>query len=219
MEENIRKQIIELIRKSINEVVYDEIKKMPQRLHQRQEEIKKTKSQREQDAHDALFGKNDEEISYRINIRESEEKPKISVSELEQFKNDFISRFPNVSFYKQNGPKQNGQIVDFPIIKGKKDAFASGKITFDKDEIGFTMSIVDGLKIVNVYDENKLIPFEIRNETKDVFSKMLNLYEQIFKKKFNDIVNSSTEEVASTDEIFPQNPEQTTPPQEETQST
>ena len=200
MEESARIKVLEIIRKSIDEVVYDEMKKMPGRIQARQEEFKKTKSQRAQDAHDALFGNQEDEISYRLKLHESDARPKITTNELSQFENDFKNRFPDIVFDKQNGIGQNGQIVDFPIKNGKKDAVASGKIIIDNEAIGFTMSLSDGLKIKSTIEGGQIRAFEIEPETKDIFAKLLNLYEELFKKRFNEIINP-TEDLPNENNI------------------
>jgi len=199
MDEVARKKVLEIIRKSIDEVVYDEMRQMPGRIQARQEEFKKTRSQRAQDAHEALFGKEDEEVNYRLSLHEEEDKkPKITTNELSQFEKEFKSRFPDITFDKQNAPGQNGQIVDFPIINGKKDAVASGKIIIDKETVGFTMSLSDGFKIKSTIENGKPKEFEIKSETKDVFGKILNLFDELFKKKFNEIINPIKEPAADT---------------------
>ena len=201
MNEAERKKVLEIIRKSIDEVVYDEMKKMPGRLQARQEELKKTKSQRAQDAHDALFGKDDEEMNYKLQLHEMIEKPKITPNEFDDFEREFKSRFPNIVFNKQTAPGQNGQIVDFPIINEQKDAITSGIITIDKESIGFSMSLSNGFKIRSVIENGAPKEFEIKSETKDAFGKILNLYEELFKKRFNEIINPTEEEDA--EEMMP----------------
>lgn len=207
MDEITRKKVLEIIRKSIDEVVYDEMRQMPGRIQARQEEAKKTKAQRAQDAHEALFGKEEEEMNYKLNLHEAEEKPKITTDELEQFQKEFKSRFPDITFDKQNAPGQNGQIVDFPIVNGKKDAVASGKIILDKEMLGFTMSLSDGFKIKSVIEGGKPKEFEIKPETKDAFGKVLNLYDELFKKRFNEIINPTgeggVEEPVGAEEMMP----------------
>lgn len=194
MDENTKKKVLEIIRKSIDEVVYDEMRQMPGRLQARQEELKKTKAQRAQEAHEALFGNQEEEMNYKLQLHEAMENPKITPSELDNFEREFKSRFPNIVFKKQNAPGQNGQIVDFPVINEQKDAIASGKITIDKDSIGFSMSLINGFKIRSIIEGGAPKEFEIKSETKDVFGKVLNLYEELFKKRFNEIINPAEEE-------------------------
>jgi hypothetical protein len=201
MNETERKKVLEIIKQTIDEVVYDEVKKMPLKIQARQEELTKTKAQREQDAHDALFGNENEEMTYKLRLHENEEKPKITTDELVNFEKEFKSRFPNISFNKQIAQGQNGQIVDFPIKNGQKDAFTSGKIKLEKDEIQFTMSLIDGLKIKSVVEGGKIKAFEISSETKDVFNKLLNLYEELFKKRFNEIINATSNELESEPEV------------------
>lgn len=198
MDENTRKKILEIIRNTINEVVYDEMKQVPKKLQAKQEEMKKTKAQREQDAHDALFGKKDEEMTNKLRLHESEEKPKITMNELGEFEKEFKSHLPNIVFDKQIGLGKSGQIVDFPVKNNQKDAITSGKIINDKNAIGFSMSLSNGLKIKSIVKNGKLIEFEIDKETKDLFGKLLNLYEEIFKKRFNDIINPAKETEDST---------------------
>jgi len=210
MDEVTRKKVLEIIKKSLDEVVYDEMRRVPETIKKRQEEIKKTKSQRAQDAHDALFGK-DEEMNYKLKLHEGQENPKITTNELEQFDKEFKSRFPGISFEKQPG---NAQIVGFPIKNGQKDAITSGKITTGESEIGFTMSLINGFKINSIIEGGKIKPFEIKKETKDVFGKILNLYEEIFKKRFNDIINpteQSGEEELEMGENPPSAPPTATP--------
>jgi len=190
MDENTRKKVIEIIRETIDEVVYDEMRQMPKKLQAKQEEMSKTKAQRAQDAHDALFGKKEEEHNYKLQLHENEEKPKVLANELSQFEKEFKSHFPGISFDKQSG---NGQIVDFPIKDGKTDAITSGTITVGQDKIGFSMSLTNGLKIESVADNGMPKEFEINKDTKDVFGKLLNLYEEVFKKKFNEIINPQEE--------------------------
>lgn len=213
MDEVTKKHVLEIIKKSIDEVVYDEMKKMPGRLQAKQEELKKTKSQRAQDAHEALFGKEDEEVNYKVRLHENEERPKITTEELSNFEKEFKSRFPNILFDKQTGIGQNGQIVDFPIIKGQKDAVASGKITIDREVIGFKMSLIDGFKIRSVIENGKPKEFEIKSETKDVFGKILNLYDELFKKRFNEIINpiEGEEEIPAATEPAMTAPTETSP--------
>jgi hypothetical protein len=200
MDENTKKKVLEIIRKSIDEVVYDEMRQMPGRLQARQEELKKTKAQRAQEAHEALFGNQEEEMNYKLQLHEAMENPKITPSELDNFEREFKSRFPNIVFEKQNAPGQNGQIVDFPVINEQKDAIASGKITIDKDSIGFSMSLINGFKIRSIIEGGAPKEFEIKSETKDVFGKVLNLYEELFKKRFNEIINPAEEE---TEDVMP----------------
>lgn len=204
MEELERRKIIEIIRTSIDEVVHDEIKKRPEQERKRQEEFTKTKAQREQDAHDAIFGKEDEEMSYKLRLHESEEIPKITANELEQFEKEFKSRFPNIIFDKQTGIGKNGQIVDFPVKNGQKDAISSGRISIGKESIGFSMSLSDGFKIRSLIESGKPKMFKITSETKDVFGKLLNLYEEIFSKRFNEIINSDEDDL--TNPTTEQNP-------------
>jgi hypothetical protein len=202
MDENTRKKVLEIIKKSIDEVVYDEMRQLPGRLQAKQEELKKTKAQREQDAHEALFGGKQDEMNYRLQLHEAIETPKITPSELDDFEREFKSRFPNIVFEKQNAPGQNGQIVDFPVINEQKDAITSGKITIDKDSIGFTMSLINGFKVRSIIEGGIPKEFEIKSETKDIFGKILNLYEELFKKRFNEIINPAaedTEEMMSTE--------------------
>lgn len=201
MNETERKKVLEIIKQTIDEVVYDEVKKMPLKIQARQEELAKTKAQREQDAHDALFGNENEEMTYKLRLHENEEKPKITTDELVNFEKEFKSRFPNISFNKQIAQGQNGQIVDFPIKNGQKDAFTSGKIKLEKDEIQFTMSLIDGLKIKSIIEGGRIKDFEISSETKDIFSKLLNLYEELFKKRFNEIINATSNELESEPEV------------------
>ena len=201
--ESTRKKVLEFIRKSIDEVVYDEVKQMPVRMQAKQDELSKTKAQREQDAHDSLFGKDKEQISYRLNLHESEERPKITTDELEQFEQEFKSRFPEITFDKQIGIGKNGQIVDFPVIDGKTDAVAVGKITIDNNSLGFKMSLASGLKIKSIVDGGNSVDFEINKKTKDIFGKLLNLYEELFKKRFNEIINPAEEEMADDMSMAP----------------
>jgi len=198
MDENTKKRVLEIIKKCIDETVYDEVKQIPARLQAKQEELNKTKSQKNQDAHDALFGKDDEEMSYKLHLHEIEENPKITPDELIQFEKDFKSRFPGISFDKQIGYGQNGQIVNFPMINGQKDAVASGKINIGQEIIGFSMSLIDGLKIKSVSNDGFQKGFEINKETKDVFGKLLNLYEEVFKQRFNEIINPNEDSSADT---------------------
>jgi hypothetical protein len=166
MEETTRKKVLEIIRQAINEVVYDEMKKMPGKLQAKQEEMKKTKAQRAQDAHEAIFGPSDDEWNYKLRLHENEEKPKVTSDELIQFEKEFKGHFPGISFDKQMGPGQNGQIIDFPIKNGQKDAITSGKIAIGKEVIGFSMSLLNGFKIKSVIDGGQLKEFEITKETK-----------------------------------------------------
>ena len=197
MEETVKKKVLELIKQSIDEVVYDEVKQIPARLKAKHEEQTKTKAQRDQDAHNALFGSKDDEISFRIRLHESNDKPTITSEELNQFENEFKSRFPGISFDKQVGAGKNGQIVDFPVISGQNDAVTSGKIISEKDVLSFTMSLSNGLKIASVIINGRPKPFEINKSTKDIFGKMLNLYEKLFKERFNQIINPSSQPEAS----------------------
>jgi len=206
MDEIERKKVLEVIKQSIDEVVYDEIRQMPARLQAKQEELTKTKSQRAQDAHDALFGRDEDEMSYKLRLHESSENPKITTNELDQFQKEFKNRFPGISFDKQIGPGQNGQIVDFPVKNGQKDAVTSGTITVGKDSIKFSMSLLNGVIIKSAIQGGKLKGFEISKESKDTFDKILNLYEEIFKKKFNEIINptqDATDVAPTTPEVAP----------------
>jgi len=214
VDEITKKKLLEIIRACIDEVVYDEMRQLPEKLKTRQEEIKKTKAQRAQDAHDALFG-TEEEIRYKLRLHETNERPRISSKEFQQFEKEFKNRFPGISFKKQLGPGQNGQIVDFPIRNGQKDAITSGEITIGDEAIGFTMSLLNGFKIKNIIENGNLKTFEINKETKDVFGKILNLFEEIFKEKFNQILNPSenTEDKATTPVPAPT----ATPPMEPSQ--
>ena len=197
MEENIRKKILEIIRETINEMVYDEMKQMPSRLEAKQDELKKTKAQMAQDAHDALFGifgsPEDDGISYRLKLHESENKPRVSSNELESFETEFKGHFPGISFDKQVGGGKNGQIVDFPLNNGQKDAVTSGVITIGQEKIGFSMSLLNGFRIKSIIENGQPKSFEIKKETKDAFSKILNLYDTVFKEKFNGIINPAGE--------------------------
>jgi hypothetical protein len=207
MNETERKKVLEIIKQTIDEVVYDEVKKMPLKIQARQEELAKTRAQREQDAHDALFGNENEEMTYKLRLHENEEKPKITTDELINFEKEFKSRFPNISFDKQVAQGQNGQIVDFPIKNGQKDAFTSGKIKIEKNEIQFTMSLINGIKVKSIIEGGRLKEFEINSETKDVFNKLLNLYEELFKKRFNGIINSPPNQDNLGSEVAKMQPE------------
>ena len=192
MEENIRKKVLEIIRDSINETVYEQMKNLPEVLKTKQEELKKTKAQRDIDAHEALFGREDNKFQYRLNLREGVEKikPRITSAELSDFESNAKKQFPEISFDKQ---RTNGQIVSFPLASGKVDAVASGKITAKGGQsINFTMSLLNGFNVKSSNDMNSK-GFEINNETKDMFSKMLNFYDTVFKEKFNGIINPSDE--------------------------
>lgn len=188
MEEQGRKQIIELIRKIIDEEAFAELKQMPQRLQQRKEEIKKTKAQREEDAEQALFFGMDKnkEIKNQLKLNEDEQrKPKITKQELEQFEKDFNSHMHGsvTKFDKQlHG---NKEVVDFPYVNGKPDAFTSGTVSIGSGrEITFSMSILNGLKITAA-------DLEITNENKNLLDKLYNLYITIFKTKFGEIISTS----------------------------
>lgn len=196
MDEVTKQKVLEIIKGTIDEVVYDEMRQMPKRLQAKQEEMSKTKAQRAQDAHDALFGTKEEEHNYKLQLHENEERPKISGDELNQFEKEFKGHFPGISFNRQNG---NGQIVDFPVKDGKTDATTSGIITVEQEKIGFTMSLSNGFKIKSLVENGKPKEFNINKDTKDVFGKILNLYEETFKKKFNEIINPS-EEVGAGEE-------------------
>lgn len=211
MDEITRKKVLELIRKSIDEVVYDEVKQMPIKMQAKQEEFSKTKAQREQDAHDSLFGKDKEQISYRLNLHESEERPKITTDELEQFEQEFKSRFPEITFDKQIGIGKNGQIVNFPLVDGQIDAVASGKIITDNNSLGFTMSLASGLKIKSIIDNGNVKEFEINKETKDIFGKLLNLYQTLFVERFNKIINPAEEDVVDDMSMTPMEEPTVTP--------
>lgn len=183
-----KEQLIKIIRDTINNIVYKDYKEMPKRLSLKREEMKKTTAQKEMDVHEALFGKEEDGVSYRLHLHENN-KPKITTSELNNFEKEFKNRFPNVIFDMQNGNGSNGQIVDFPVINDVVDAVSSGKIIVEKESIKFIMSLVDGLKIQSEIINGKPKLFEINSETKDVFSKLLNLYEELFKNRFNQIIN------------------------------
>lgn len=190
MDDITRKKVLEIIKRTIDEVVYDEIKQMPKRLQAKQEEMNKTKAQRAQDVHEALFGKKEEEHNYKLQLHENEERPKISADELSQFEKEFKGHFSGISFDRQRG---NNQIIDFPVKDGKTDAVTSGTITVGQQKIGFTMSLSNGFKIKSAIEQGQPKEFEISKDTKDVFGKILNLYEETFKKKFNEIINPSEE--------------------------
>jgi len=219
MDETIRKKVLEIIRGTIDEVVYDEMRQMPKKLQAKQEEMKKTKAQRAQDAHDALFGSKEEEHNYKLRLHEGEEKPKISADELNEFEKEFKGHFPGISFDKQIGLGKNGQIVDFPTKDGKTDAVTSGTISIGQNKIGFTMSLANGFKIRSITEQGNPKEFEISKDTKDVFGQILNLYEETFKKKFNEIINPTDAGEVESMQTAPQvagaapgAPEMTAPP-------
>jgi hypothetical protein len=187
MDKIIKEKLLKIIRDSINETVYEEMKRLPEILNTREENYQKTKAQRAQYAHEALFGTEEEQIQHRIHINESTERPKVSQEELEKFESDTKRQFPEISFNKQN---VNNQIISFPIQDGKTDAVASGTISAKGGEkIGFIMSLLNGFNIVE--DNNKT--FEINKDTKDIFGKILNFYETVFKEKFSEIINPKEE--------------------------
>ena len=188
MDEKTKSKVLEIIRNAINEIVYDEVKRMPETIQKKQTELKKTKSQKEQDVHDALFGSKDVEYTRRIRLRENSERPSITTMELDNFEKELVSRMPNVVLHKQVGQGQNGQIVNFPIKKGQKDAVCIGTLKFEQNSFDFLMSLTDGLTIKTPIHKGVQIPFQIDDKTKDVFSKLFNLYKELFKKRFEEVV-------------------------------
>jgi hypothetical protein len=191
MDEITRKKVIEIIKNSIDEVVYDKIKQLPEKQKVRQDELNRTKAQRSQDVHNALFGSEDEQMVYKIKLHESNEKPKVTTVELDSFKQEMKGHLDGIDLIFYNGI--NGQIVDFPVKNRETDATCYGKITVNKNSLLFSMSLLNGLKIKSVVENGNIKEFEISKSTKVIFDKMLNLYEEVFKEKFSEIINPTDE--------------------------
>ena len=162
MEESTKQKVLEIIRKAIDEVVYDEMKQMPERLKFKQEEIKVSRAQREQQVHDDLFGKKEDDWTYKLNLHEAEKKPTITSSELSNFEKDFKQHFPGIYFEKQIGVGKSGQIVDFPQRNGENDAISSGKIVVGQESIGFNMSLLNGVEVFSLKNGSEILPFELK---------------------------------------------------------
>jgi len=180
MNEELKKHIKGIISKTIDELVIEELKKMPEKIKKQQQYDKMTKAQKQDQIDLDLFygGENRKEIDTKIQLKESDI-IKISAMELESFKNDFISHLPGhaVDFDNQivNGKKS---IASFPYSHGTTDAVVTGRVD---NKITFRMSLKDGF-IINANE------VKIDDDNKDLFIKLFNLYNTLFKQKFTEFL-------------------------------
>jgi hypothetical protein len=181
MEESARKTVLEIIRGAINDLAMEELAKMPEKLAQKQKQIKATKSQRNKQVDDDLFygGDTKKGPDTRLRLRENE-MINVSKSELDNFQKEFSTHLQGHTVkFQTNMIGGKSSIAAFPTKDGSIDAIVSGTID---DKIEFTMSLTGGLKIrtkgVNITDETKELPL-----------KLYNLYNKIFKQKFSEIIS------------------------------
>lgn len=186
MEDLARKTVLEIIRGVINELAFEELAKMPEKIAQKQKEIKMTKAQRSQQVHDDLFhgGDRKKDLDTKINLREGET-INVSKSEIDEFQKELSSHLQGHAIkFQENQVGNQTSIVAFPVIDGNVDAVIKGIVD---GELEFTMSLADGVKIktkgVSITEENKELP-----------SKLYNLYNKVFKQKFTDILSSKGDE-------------------------
>ena len=180
MDENARKKVLEMIRTAIDEMVYDEIRQKPSKDRARQEEIKKTKAQVGNDAHDALFGSEEEQFTHKLNLFESKEKPKISPTESSQFEeelNKSLVKF-NVTLIPQKIAGVD-RIISFPRKNNKTDALIFGAANVGNNEnLKFSISLLNGLQM-NSKD------IKMDDETKKFIDVITNLYNSTLKEKLS----------------------------------
>lgn len=179
METNEKKftseEIDEVVENAINDAAFKRLSQLPEEAKKELEKKKMTKSQTAKDVDDALFGVKktyDEKFNLRENID-------VSNAEIESFKDDLISHLigHSVSFDIQvnDGVKT---VADFHNSEGTIDASISGQI--DNDWL-FTFSLKNGLII-------KADSVEITNDNKELTSKLYNLYNNVFKTKFAELI-------------------------------
>ena len=166
-------KINKLIEDSINDAAFKRLAKLPEEEKKAQEENAKTKSQRAQDAHDALFGKG-ENFKYQIN-----ENIEVSNSEIETFKEELVKHLIGHSVAFDTQTNNNVKtIADFRDNNGTIDVVISGRIDNDWT---FAFSLKHGLTI-------KVNFVEITSENKELTSKLYNLYNSVFKTKFSSMI-------------------------------
>jgi type III secretory pathway lipoprotein EscJ len=62
MEKEIKEKIVNIIRDSIRDLAYEELSRVPEKLKNKQEELKKTKAQKEEQIYNDLFLEEKKEI-------------------------------------------------------------------------------------------------------------------------------------------------------------
>lgn len=165
------KYIREIIRKAIDEVAFEELKKMPAKKERFFDELKKSAQQRADLAHKALFyGGNESNlqgIRRRISLSESE-RPKVNVSDIEHFENEIRKFISNATI---NLDKQaNGLVLSFPPVPNGIEVYASGTITFEQGQvIKFKISLLNGLTV-------DMINFKLTHDNKVVLEQLYNFY-------------------------------------------
>ena len=186
-----KQKIREIIRRTIEEVAFEELAKIPEANEKKRKQLKMTKSQQEDQIHnDMFFGGGSKESDTRFRINENKQ-IKISAGELSSFQQDFSAHLSGhiVDFIKQRvGDKES--IISFPIVNNTPDAVSIGVVD---NQLKFKMSLRNGL-VLNT--EN----FKITDENKELAPKLYNLYNTIFKKKFTELL-SAPESETSIDNI------------------
>jgi len=183
MEKKAREKVLEIIRQIINDTSIDTLSNFEDKQRQQQEKIKRTKSQLESQVDLDLFygGNANNNIKKKININENAV-ISITTQEIKQFQKDMYNHLSGNAIEFENQVVNGKQsILSFPIKNNKLDIITKGTID---NKIDFTMSLNDGF-IINM--EN----FVVNESNNDVISKVFNLYNTIFKKRFSELLSSA----------------------------
>jgi len=190
MKEEARKQVLEIIRKTIDEVAFEELASMPANLAKKAEQVKMTKAQRSDQTHNDLFygGATKADINTRFRLSESM-KINVSSKEIAAFQEELAKHLQGhtIKFEDQvvGGVTSN---VGFPVVDGTVDAIVIGNID---SQLQFSMSLKGGLEILT----NR---FKVTDENKELVTKLHNLFNTVFKPKFTDILSSTDDSETAT---------------------
>ncbi len=171
MTPEIEKQVREIIRRTIDETAFDELRKAPSKKESFFDELRKNAQKNAQVAHDALFfGGNKDNLEgtrKRIALGESA-KPKINKTDVANFEKEFQNFIPNATISLDT--QKNGYALSFPKVPDGVEVYASGKLTFGQGQVvDFKLSLLNGA-IVN------LLNFKPTQDNKTVIEDLYNFY-------------------------------------------
>lgn len=167
----MEQQIRELVRKSIDETAFEELKKAPAKKEKFFDELRQNAKKSAQAAHDALFfGGNKDNLDgtmKRISLGESA-KPRINKTDVVNFEKDFQNFIPNATISLDT--QKNGYALSFPKVPGGMEVYASGKLTFGQGQVAdFKLSLLNGVMV-------NLLNFKPTQDNKTVLEDLYNFY-------------------------------------------
>ena len=171
MAPEIEKQIREIIRQSIDETAFEELKTAPARKEKFFDELRQNVQKNAETAHNALFfGGNKDNLEgtrKRISLGEST-KPKINKTDVSNFEKEFQNFIPSATINLDT--QKNGYALSFPKVPEGVEVFASGKLIFGQGQVvSFQLSLLNGV-VVN------LINFKPTQDNKTVIEDLYNFY-------------------------------------------